>query len=676
MRVRRRLTLTARTSQPSLFYVLPHIDSSGTLTFTPAHDAVGTAEVIVTARDDGGTRNGGLDTRTASFRIVIVPRNQPPSMHGGGPVSVIENAGPQSLPWATSIRPGPANESSQTVRFTTTTDSPELFAAQPTLKPNGTLTFTPATNATGSAWVNVTERDSGGTAHGGLDSYGVSFKLTIRAVNQPPSFTGAGDVSVWENSGPQNGQWIVSSSAGPPAESKQHVSYTVTSDDPGLFTSGGQPALSDAGLLTFTPASDASGSAHVTVVAHDDGGMADGGVDTSQAQTFTVTVMRVNRVPFFTKGSDVTVAENSGAASIRGWATGIGAGKGDTGQTLSFQIVGDTNSALFASGPAIDPASGDLSFTPATNANGTATLAVQLHDNGGTGHGGIDTSAVQHFVVTVTPVNQAPTFTAGGPVTVDQDVGAVTVHQWATGINPGAPNEASQPLTFVLTDDSPGLFSTAPSVDSNTGDLSFTTAPHAHGTAHLTVTLDDQSGGTHTSAAAPLTITINAPAPVVPATKPVVPVNQPPSFTPGANLTVATSAGAQVQSWATNISAGAPSEAGQPLTFIVSETNASLFSVPPSISANGTLSYTPAVGVHGVSTVSVQLDDGQTVNHASPTSTFTITVFAPPTAVDDSAAHRPPGATSSATRSQTTPTRRAQRSRSARRSCRTRRTAP
>ena len=96
---------------------------------------------------------------------------------------------------------GTCNESSQTVRFTTTTDSPELFAAQPTLKPNGTLTFTPATNATGSAWVNVTERDSGGTAHGGLDSYGVSFKLTIRAVNQPPSFTGAGDVSVWENSG-------------------------------------------------------------------------------------------------------------------------------------------------------------------------------------------------------------------------------------------------------------------------------------------------------------------------------------------------------------------------------------------------------------------------------------------------------------------------------------------
>ena len=256
-------------------------------------------------------------------------------------------------------------------------------------------------------------------------------------------------------------------------------------------------------------------------------------------------------------------------------------------------------------------------------------MTVQLHDNGGTGHGGVDTSPAQRFVVTVTPVNQAPTFTAGGPVSVMQDVGAVTVRQWATAISPGAPNESSQPLTFVLTDDSPGLFSTAPSVDSKTGDLTFTTA-RTRTERRISRSRSTTSRAGRTSAAAPLTITINAPAPAPP-------VNQPPSFTPGGNLTVANSAGAQVQSWATNISAGAPSEAGQPLTFNVSETNAALFSVPPSISANGTLSYTPAVGAHGVSTVSVQLDDGQAVNHTSPTSTFTITVFAPPTAVNDSA---------------------------------------
>ena len=57
--------------------------------------------------------------------------------------------------------------------------------------------------------------------------------------------------------------------------------------------------------------------------------------------------------------------------------------------------------------PTIDP-SGNLTYTLADNANGSATVTVQIHDNGGTANGGADTSAAQTFTITAGPVNDAP----------------------------------------------------------------------------------------------------------------------------------------------------------------------------------------------------------------------------------------------------------------------------
>ena len=58
-------------------------------------------------------------------------------------------------------------------------------------------------------------------------------------------------------------------------------------------------------------------------------------------------------------------------------------------------------------------ANGTLSFTPAANAFGSAVVTVSLSDNGGTANGGDDTSNSVTFTITVTAVNDAPSFTAG-----------------------------------------------------------------------------------------------------------------------------------------------------------------------------------------------------------------------------------------------------------------------
>src|SRR5204863_604585 len=122
-----------------------------------------------------------------------------------------------------------------------------------------------------------------------------------------------------------------------------------------LFSAG--PAVSSAGTLTYTPAADANGSATITTNLKDDGGTANGGVDTSASQTFTITVNAVNDVPSFTKGADQTVNNQAGAQSVPGWATNISAGPGnESSQTVTFQVTSNTNPGLFTNGPSISSA--------------------------------------------------------------------------------------------------------------------------------------------------------------------------------------------------------------------------------------------------------------------------------------------------------------------------------
>lgn len=152
--------------------------------------------------------------------------------------------------------------------------------------------------------------------------------------------------------------------------------------------------------VTVTPAPDQFGSTTISLTVMD----SSGGTATD---SFVLSVTAVNDRPFFTKGPDVTVPEDSGPRVISGWATAISAGTAnESGQTLSF-IVSNDNHSLFSSQPAII-ANGALLFTSATNANGSAIVTVQLHDNGGTANGGADTSVTQTFTINVTPVNDAP----------------------------------------------------------------------------------------------------------------------------------------------------------------------------------------------------------------------------------------------------------------------------
>ena len=384
------------------------------LVFAPMGNFNGSATLSITTNDLGNTGTGGAKTDTDAVSITVNPVNDVPSFTKGADQTVNEDAGAQSVSgWATAISAGPANESGQTVNFVVSNDTNTLFLAQPAVSSSGTLDYTPAANANGSATVSVQIHDNGGTANGGIDTSAFqTFTVTVNAVNDVPSFTKGADQNVNEDAGPQSvSGWATAISAGPANESGQTVNFVVSNNNAGLFST--QPAVAANGTLTYTPAANANSSATVSVLIHDNGGTANGGVDTSAAQTFTITVNAVNDAPSFTKGADQIVNEDAGAQSVSGWATATSPGPADeSGQTVNF-LVSNDNNALFSAQPAI-AANGTLSYTPAANANGSATLSVQIQDNGGTANGGVDTSAAQTFTITVNAVNDAPVLDLNG----------------------------------------------------------------------------------------------------------------------------------------------------------------------------------------------------------------------------------------------------------------------
>ncbi|HEV3340074.1 MAG TPA: Ig-like domain-containing protein [Pirellulales bacterium] len=620
----------------SLFSVQPTIDpATGNLSYTPAPDVYGVANVNVKLHDNGGTANGGVDTSAVqTFTITVVFVNQAPTFTSGADQAVNENAGTQTVSgWAKNISAGPPSESWEQVNFIVTTDNSSLFPVPPTINPvTGDLTYTPATGYSGVAHVSVALHDNGGTANGGVDTSAVqTLTITVNFINQAPFFTGGPDQTVHETPGPQTvAGWATGISPGSPDETNQILNFQVTTDNDGLFSS--PPTIDPTtGALTYTPATYATGLAHVTVRLHDNGGTANGGVDTSPPQTFSISVTPSNQVPLFNPGPDELLKGSFGAVTIPAWATNISAGPpNEAGQALNFIVTTD-NSSLFAVLPAIDPSTGNLTFTPQPGTSGQAHVTIELHDNGGTANGGVDTSAPVTFRVAVTFVNQAPSFTAGADPNVNENGGAQTVPGWATHVIAGPPDEAYQSVNFIVTTDNDGLFSVLPAIDPSTGNLTYTPAHDANGVAHVSVQLHDNggkaNGGQDTSAPQTFTITVN-------------PVNQPPFFTGGPSLIVRENAGAQTYpAWATAMNRGAPNESSQKLNFLVSIDNSGLLSAGPSIDpTTGNLTFTPAPDASGVANVTVQLhDNGGTANggqDTSPPQTFTITetfVNQPPT---------------------------------------------
>ncbi|MBI5576766.1 MAG: cadherin-like domain-containing protein [Deltaproteobacteria bacterium] len=189
------------------------------------------------------------------------------------------------------------------------------------------LSYTPNANYFGPDSFRFTVNDGQSTSNE------ATVSITVNSVNDAPGFTAGPNQAVTQPAGAQSvPNWATGISSGPANESAQTVSFLVSNNNNALFSA--QPAVSPAGTLTYTPAAGASGSATVTAQAQDNGGTANGGVDTSAPQIFTITV---NPEP----ASDLIFADGFESGNFSAWnAEQDPGGQNDLNVTAAAALTG------------------------------------------------------------------------------------------------------------------------------------------------------------------------------------------------------------------------------------------------------------------------------------------------------------------------------------------------
>src|SRR5438445_646335 len=160
--------------------------------------------------------------------------------------------------------------------------------------------------------------------------------------------------------------------------------------------------------MKFKTAVDANGVGSFAWTIQDNGGTANGGVDTL-GESLTITVTAVNDAPLRTAGtvSNLSALEDSATTSLGlgdlAYAPGPASAVDEAGQTLTYKVTALPGSSLgsIVLSDGVTPVMANTTYTLAqlqaitfktpTDANGVGSFSFQVQDNGGTANGGVDT---------------------------------------------------------------------------------------------------------------------------------------------------------------------------------------------------------------------------------------------------------------------------------------------
>jgi len=312
----------------------------------------------------------------------------------------------------------------------------------------------------------------------------VSYLVPMNApiVNQPPTLNAITNLTIKENAGLQTVS--LSGITSGATNENQTLTITAVSSNTGLIPNPtvNYTSANSTGSLTFTPVANGNGTATITVT------VSDGGTSNNiVTRTFTVAVNAVNQPPTLNTIGNLTINKNAGLQTVN--LSGITSGATNEIQKLTVIAV-SSNTGLIPN-PTVNytspGTSGTLTFTPLTNATGTATITVTVNDGQAQSN-----TVTRTFTVTINAGgNQPPTLNAIGNLTININGGLQTVN--LSGITSGATNEI-QTLKVTATCSNPALIST-PAIrytsPNTNGTLTFTPVANATGTATITVTVND-----------------------------------------------------------------------------------------------------------------------------------------------------------------------------------------
>jgi len=338
------------------------------------------------------------------------------------------------------------------------------------------MTLTPITNAFGKANVTLSVDDGSGLPNSIQTD---TFIFWVRPVDDAPEIFPIDPQTVTEN----ESITLLFTVADPETPVSNLVTQASSSNqtvvpDGNLFIAGD----GDTRVLHITPRAHYSGETLIHLFAFD---------GTSRvSESFTLTVTPYNYPPDFLVGMDLYIWEDAPPQKLTRWATQISPGPlNENEQHLHFQVTDNTHPEYFTTPPMVT-AKGDLHYTLAENAFGTATIMLTLFDDGLQNNA----STPKRFQINISPVNDPPAFTKGPDIIIPEDNDNCQYERWAKFVNPGAHNETNQQISFTLETDSPELFSQLPQISSE-GDLSFEPYPNAYGIAVCQIYLKDNGDG-------------------------------------------------------------------------------------------------------------------------------------------------------------------------------------
>ncbi|WP_343574484.1 retention module-containing protein [Pseudomonas sp.] len=423
------------------------IKGDGSFAFTPEANYNGPVPSATYTVTDGSL------TATADLKFAdVTPVNDAPIAQNDGPVAVTEDT-----PATGNVLTNDSDVDGDKLTVTGFSFGGNNYAAGQTatlqgvgslvINGDGSFVFTPEANYNGpvpSATYTLTDGSLTATAD-------LSF-TDVTPVNDAPETADQSNTTAEDT--PVNGQIV--------ATDVDHdtLSYTLK---PGAEPAHGSLVLNPAtGEYTYTPAKDYNGTDTFTVV------VSDGNGDVVES-VVNLTVTPVNDAPE-TADQSKTTAEDTPV----------------NGQIVATDVDHDTLSYTLKPGTepthgslALNPATGEYTYTPAKDYNGTDTFTVVVSD----GNGGVVESVVN---LTVTPVNDAPE-TADQSKTTAEDT-PVNGQIVATDVD-------HDTLSYTL---KPGAEPTHGSLALNpaTGEYTYTPAKDYNGTDTFTVVVSDGNGGT------------------------------------------------------------------------------------------------------------------------------------------------------------------------------------
>ena len=321
----------------------------------------------------------------------------------------------------------------------------------------GEWSYTPAGNFNGSDSFTVSVTDDDGNVETKV------INLTVTQVNDAATFSG--DIS---GSGSEDALTPITGtlSVSDTADGMAAPNFTVTG------AAGNGTATIDAGTgeWSYTPAGNFNGSDSFTVSVTDD----DGNVET---KVINLTVTQVNDAATFSgdisgSGSEDALTPITGTLSVSDTIDGMAA--------PNFTVTGAAGNGTAT----IDAGTGEWSYTPAGNFNGSDSFTVSVTDD----DGNVETKVIS---LTVTQVNDAATFSgdisgSGSEDALTPITGTLSVSDTADGM--AAPN-------FTVTGAAGNGTAT---IDAGTGEWSYTPAGNFNGSDSFTVSVTDDDGNVET----------------------------------------------------------------------------------------------------------------------------------------------------------------------------------